>query len=446
MTFRGLGGGWDGGSERAIVESMGEAPVVLDADWIIPVTGPPIRGGHVVIEDGVIRTVAEGTPPPGSDVRLHPGAAIVPGLVSAHTHLACGFLKHAAEADSFPDWLFHGIGPRVRDAHRDDPGVFVGSARRSVRELLQSGVTLVADVFVDSAGLRVLEEARLPGMFFQEFFGFSVPDPGEYIARALRTFDETLGEAPPHRVGLSIHSPYLCPATVAEAVADAAKAQGRRLSIHLAESEDEHLLFTARRGRFHAEFERRGLLPRFRLDGTPTEAMAAAGALREGTLLAHVVHPTDGDLDLIARSGATVVHCPASNLRLRNGIAPVASMVERGIPVALGVDSAASNGKLDLIEEMRLAVLLSRGSPGRRPLDPATVLRMATLEGARALGHADVTGSIEPGKRADLAIVDLGRDRHVPFEDPVAALVLSAIADDVLETWVGGRRVFARRS
>ncbi len=182
--------------------------------------------------------------------------------------------------------------------------------------------------------------------------------------------------------------------------------------------------------------EKRGTLDRYRLGGTPVQAIRES--LGPEVVVAHAVQATEADLRLLAAHEVKVVHCPTSNLKLAEGIAPVAAMVEAGITVALGVDSAASTGKLDLFEEMRLALLLQRGV--RRavfPMTAARVLEMATVAGARALGFDD-TGTLEPGRAADLVLLRLDRLRHGPLDDPTAAVVYSATPDDVVMVVIDG--------
>ncbi|MEZ6197925.1 MAG: amidohydrolase family protein, partial [Planctomycetota bacterium] len=311
-------------------------------------------------------------------------------------------------------------------------------------ELLAGGVGTVGDGFFHDAGVVALRETGQRGVFFREFFGVSAPDDGDYLAACERRIDEDLARVPGGLVGygLAPHAPYTCPGAVLAGLAARAERDGLRLSIHVAESPEEDDFFRRRRGPMMARFDRGD---RHDLGRSPVAALAARGALGPRTLLVHAVHVDEDDLDLIASSGATVVHCPGSNHHLGVGVAPIVALRARGIPLAIATDSAASRGKLDLFEEMRLAVFAQRAAArNATALDATAALEAATLGGARALGLEDRIGSLEVGKDADLAAVRLDRLRHRPCVDPVFALVFSAQTDDVLGVWVAGRRLHAR--
>jgi 5-methylthioadenosine/S-adenosylhomocysteine deaminase len=172
----------------------------------------------------------------------------------------------------------------------------------------------------------------------------------------------------------------------------------------------------------------------------PLERMQRLGVLGPGLIAVHMVHLTDAEIDLLAAQGASVAHCPSSNLKLASGIAPLARLVERGLNTGLGTDGAASNNRLDLFEEMRLAALLAKGVSGRASSVPAEVaLHMATLGAARALGIEEQIGSIVTGKLADLTAVNLDAIFLSPVYHPVSHLVYTAGRDNVSHVWVAGR-------
>ncbi len=172
----------------------------------------------------------------------------------------------------------------------------------------------------------------------------------------------------------------------------------------------------------------------------PVERLRGLGLTGPGLLSVHSVHLDGREIDLYAREGCHVVHCPSSNLKLASGFAPVAALLEAGVNVALGTDGAASNNRLDLWEEMRTAALLAKGASGRADVLPAArAVEMATLGGARALGLDHLIGSIEPGKQADLVAVNLDAPELSPCFDPVSHLVYAAGRHDVSHVWVAGR-------
>jgi 5-methylthioadenosine/S-adenosylhomocysteine deaminase len=207
-------------------------------------------------------------------------------------------------------------------------------------------------------------------------------------------------------------------------VRDLAAEHDALVHIHAAESESEVELVTSTHG------ER------------PVELLDRVGLLRPGTLLAHAVHLTDAEVARLAESGAAVAHCPASNLKLAAGIARIPDLLDAGVCVALGTDGPASSNDLDLFMAMRLAALVHKGHRGDARLLPAsTVVRMATRNGAEALGVGDVLGSLEVGKLADVVAVDLDRLHTQPVQDVASALVYSAGRADVTHVWVDGRPV-----
>jgi 5-methylthioadenosine/S-adenosylhomocysteine deaminase len=172
----------------------------------------------------------------------------------------------------------------------------------------------------------------------------------------------------------------------------------------------------------------------------PLQRLHRLGLLGPAFIGVHAVHMTDAELDLVAATGTHVAHCPTSNLKLASGFAPVAEMLKRGINVGLGTDGAASNNRLDLFGEMRLAALLAKGSSGDAATLPARqALRMATLNGAMALGLSDEIGSLNPGKAADICAVDLGGLENSPCFDPVSHLVHVAGRESVGHVWIAGK-------
>ncbi|CAN0480273.1 unnamed protein product, partial [Phaeothamnion confervicola] len=171
----------------------------------------------------------------------------------------------------------------------------------------------------------------------------------------------------------------------------------------------------------------------------PLERLARLGLLGPQTIAVHAVHLTEGDITLLARHGASVAHCPASNLKLASGFAPVARLLEASVNVGIGTDGAASNNRLDMFAEMRLAALLAKGVASRADALPAaTALRMSTIDAARALGLETRIGSIETGKLADLTAVSLARLELQPVYDPLSHLVYAAERTDVSDVWVAG--------
>ncbi|MCB9833460.1 MAG: amidohydrolase family protein [Planctomycetes bacterium] len=418
--------------------------LVLRAAFVIPVAAPPIHDGWIAVADGRIVDLGRGPAPPAERVVDHGRAAIMPAFVNAHTHLGCAFLRGEVADLAFLDWLGGDVTPRVIAAAENDREGMAAAALLATRELAAGGVGTVAESFFDACGARALAEVGLRGIFFRELFGSRADDLDDYLARSEARIADDLAapRSPLIGYGLAPHAPYTVPLVVLRAAVARARREGLRLSIHLAESAEEARFFRTGDGPMRALFAPGERLARYAIGRGPALMLADQGLLGPETILVHGVQLDADEIEALAASGAGLVHCPSSNANLAVGIAPIEELLEAGVTVALGTDSPASTAKLDLFEEMRLAIALQRlrhGRPGR--LDAACALEMATLAGARLLGLDDRIGSLEIGKDADLAVVALDRPVQRSLRDPVAALVLASTPADVRALLVAGRAI-----
>jgi 5-methylthioadenosine/S-adenosylhomocysteine deaminase len=414
-------------------------PEAVRADHLVTVSGPVHSPGWIVFARGLIVAVGRGDPPNGVDCSdAGPGSILVPGLVSAHTHLALGEFRGCADDQPFLPWLLAGLLPAIQEKGFDSES-FARGAVLSANELLRGGVTLIGDNFFRDDGIAACAANGQRIVFFQEVFGSAAPDEDAYWTEAETTLDALERRRAGADVGYSPHTPWTCPPRTFQRVADRARAKRRRLSFHLDESREEHEFFVACAGPIAESMRGRNALDRYRFGMTPTALCAELGALGPETLVAHAVQVTDDDLGILARTKTGVAHCPRSNMKLAEGIAPVAAMLERGITVSLGVDSAASNSRLDLFAEMRAALEVQRAAAGRvGAMTAATVLRMATMNGAAVLGAGDFTGSLDAGKAADFVVLDASAARHLPLRDPVATVVNTCGPEDVRLVVIAG--------
>lgn len=428
--------------------TVGGRSTLIRAQHIVPVVGPSLDCGWVVIEGDTIRAIGDGPAPATDRIVDYEEAVVLPGFVNAHTHLGCAFLKGISEGSSFASWISESVAPAVIRGVADDPARVRAAARDAARELLEGGVTAVADSFFETVGRDALLDIGLRGVFFREHFGSMASSMEAAVAHSMQQVAQdvaTLQDTERMGFGLAPHAPYTCPSDVLRALAGEAVSRNLLQTIHVAESAEETEFFTQGSGPFQEMFAPGDRVSRYALGQTPLAALEQVGTLGPRTLAVHCVHVDAADIDILRSTGTNVVHCPSSNLRLATGIAPIAAMQQVEINVCLGTDSPASTGKLDMFEEMRLSVLMQRGVTGRiDSLSPADALRMATLNGAQALGLGELVGSLEVGKQADLCVVDLSRARHRPLVDPLTTLVMSATPDDVVASYVAGRSVFAR--
>lgn len=350
---------------------------------------------------------------------------ILPGLVNAHTHAAMSLLRGLADDLPLAKWLNEYIFPAEARHARPD-FVYLGTKLSAV-EMALAGVTTFADgYFYMEEAARAALDVGLRAVIAQGILDIPSPDapiPGSWKDRV----SQFLADFPKDslvRPALFCHSPYLCGSGTFREASDLARQHGILLFAHVSETQWE----------VHESCKRYGT--------GPVELLNNLGVLGKSFVAVHAIHVSDADVDLLAESGTTVVHCPESNMKLASGGARVKDLVARGVTVGIGTDGPASNNNLDLFEEMRCASLLAKLiSNDPEALGAPTVLRMATSDGARLLGMYDKIGSLVPGKLADVIVVDLDRPHLTPVYDPLSHLVYSARGSDVRHVLVNGRLV-----
>jgi len=387
---------------------------VLTAKHVIPVATRPVPNGAVAIDAGRIVAVGrrdEVLERAGADAEVEDlgRAALLPGLVNAHCHVELSWMaEDPPPLGDYADWV---RGLIERRDHEDESVVRV-AAERAIDFMVSRGTVAVGDIANGTSVIPLLRRSAMRGVIFHEIFD---PRPGQaeqLIGRAIERLDAQTDEGD-WRIVPTPHAPHTTSETLLRALAGRSAVTGEPLSIHVAESAAEVALLDDASGPFPDLFRERGLWDEaWSPPGlTPIEYLDRLGVLTERTLAVHCVHLLQRDHSKLQARGVHVVTCPRSNERLGVGIAPVPALLAEGIPVALGTDSLASAPDLDLFAEM---AALRETHP---KLAPAAVLRVATLNGARALGLADRLGSIEPGKLADLIVVPLAGD-----DDPLGEL------------------------
>lgn len=412
---------------------------VYEADWVCPIASPPIRDGAFRVEAGRISQIGNAAEIAGVHRVRYPGCAIIPGFVNAHAHLELTILRGVLENLPFTDWIQKLVRTKYQLLTRDDLKV---SAQLGAIEMLRAGVTAVAEVMDVGTGFEAMREFGLQGIAYQEVFGPAI----ETLPAAMKGLAENVTRHRDHetetcRIGVSPHAPYTVSRPLYEAVRDYARKERLRLTAHVAESRDETRFVRDGEGPF-ADAHRRRDIEVIARGCTPIAYLESLGLLGPDMLLIHGVEADDPDLDRLRRSGTTVVHCPKSNAKLGHATARVHEMQHRNIGVSLGTDSVASNNVIDMFEEMRAAIFQQRTLTGRIDALGATqVFRMATMEGAHAMGLDEHLGSLEAGKRADFAVVDLSGPATQPVYDPIETMVYSASRSDVQTVFLAGREV-----
>ena len=347
---------------------------------------------------------------------------LIPGLVNAHTHAAMSLMRGLADDLPLMRWLEEHIWP-AEGRHVSAEFVADGT-RLACAEMLRGGITCFNDMyFFPEAALAAALAAGLRsvhGMIVIQFPSAYAADPADYLRKGLELRDRMRDES---LAGfcLAPHAPYTVSDDTLKKVATLAAELDLPVHIHLHETEHEIERSLAEHG------------------VRPLERLRRLGLVTPNLIAVHAVHLVPQEIELLARHGCSAVHCPSSNLKLASGFAPVSSLLEAKVNLALGTDGAASNNRLDMFQEMRTAALVAKAVARNAEAMPAhAALRAATLGGAAALGLAGRIGSIEPGKRADLVAVDLGATELAPCYDPLSHLVYAAGREHVTHVWVDG--------
>jgi 5-methylthioadenosine/S-adenosylhomocysteine deaminase len=404
------------------------ADLILLPQWIVPVESAGILTEHaVIVHNGQILDVmpadaAQSRYAPAQTLAL-PGRALIPGLVNLHGHAAMSLFRGFADDQPLMTWLNEHIWPAekklVSEAFVRD-GTLLAAA-----EMLAGGITSCNDMyfFPQSAGEAFLQAGMRAtlGMIVLEFPSTYASDADDYLAHGLATRDE-LKDEPLLSFAFAPHAPYTVSDPTFDRINTLAEQLGLPIHTHIHETADE----------IQHSLKQHGV--------RPLERLARLGLLGPHLIGVHAIHVTEAEIGLLAQHGCHVAHCPSSNLKLASGIAPVTRLIQAGVNLGLGTDGAASNNRLDLFAEMRLAALLAKGASGdASALPAAAALRAATLDAARALNLDDRIGSIVPGKRADLVAVDLRGLSNQPLFDPVSHLVYVAGRENVTHVWVDGK-------
>jgi 5-methylthioadenosine/S-adenosylhomocysteine deaminase len=404
-----------------------------------------LRGGRLVTMDP-LRTLIDADVMVGADGRIAAlaepasrapaerelditGMIVIPGLVQAHLHLCQTLFRGLAEEQRLLGWLRERIWP-LEAAH--DPASLRASARLGVAELLLGGTTAILDMGTVHHTDALFEAATETGIRYTG--GKALMDTGDGVpagllestAESLRDNDRLADkwhEAEAGRLRYAYSPRFVLTATYDLLRSIGARARANNLLVHTHASEQREETDIVRQ----------------RFGVTNIQLLANLGLAETNACFAHCVWPEPDEFDVLASGGATVVHCPSCNMKLGSGAAPIAQYLERGVNVALGADGAASNNRLDGFEELRLAGLLARFRDGPPGVPALELFEMATIAGARALGLDADIGSIEPGKYADLCVLDLRRAHAAGPEDLYTQLVYSARAADVRLVMIGGR-------
>jgi len=413
-----------------------------NARWVLPVTQPPIENGTVVETDGVITYVgSRADAPPGKDYDLGE-AILLPGLINTHTHLELTAMRGFLENCQFAGWI-----DKLRQSRNEvlDDAMLLDSARFGITEGIEAGITTYADTCSSGVVMQAMRELGVRGIMYQEVFG---PDPSQSSV-AMRELEERIERLDGAQTGLvslgvSPHAPYTVSDALYDAASKFANERALPLAMHIAEGEAENEIVVSGAGEFADRWRRRGI-PVERRARSPIALLEKHGALERGPLLIHCVRVDDADIAIMARHRCAVAHCPASNAKFGHGIAPLLPIMAAGIRVGMGSDSVASNNRMDILDEARLAVLIHRAATRKHDAFGAhQALELATIGGARALGLESRVGSLEVGKDADLAAFRIDIPRTTPIGDPYSAAIFALPGRSAELVTVRGRMLVDR--
>ncbi|MFZ5943769.1 MAG: amidohydrolase [Bacillota bacterium] len=402
--------------KRLLIKDAAIMPMVME-------NNQQVLTGDILIEDQYIKEIGEITENI-SDAEIINGknCAALPGLVNCHTHAAMTLLRGYADDMELMPWLNEKIWPR--EAKLTGEHIYWGT-QLAVLEMIKSGTTTFADMyfFMDNVAQAVVESG-IRAVLARGMVGLndsnlkSLQESKDFVLNWQRAGDGRV------TCMLGPHAPYTCPPDYLTKVLELANELKTSIHIHLAETKQEFSDIRKQYG------------------NTPIKHVYELGLFQVPVLAAHCVHLTEEDISIMQEVKVGVAHNPTSNMKLASGMAPVPQMLEAGIMVGLGTDGTASNNNLNMFEEMHIASLLHKVSWGDPTMVPAyQVLQMGTINGAHALGLGNEVGTIEPGKKADIILLDLNQPHLYPNHDLAANLIYSAQGSDVKTVIIDGKIV-----
>jgi len=392
-----------------------------------------LKNGSVAIKNGIIVGIGPakkiGARFTAAQTIDADGKIIMPGLINTHTHLAMSILRGVADDVTLDEWLNRFIFP-LEEKFMNKDSVYRGSLL-SCAEMILSGTTTFCDMyFFEKETGRAAETIGMRGVIGEGIVAFG-EKRGEAWERKKKLTTELMRlfrDSKLISVGVKPHSPYTCDKEVLMQAKEFAREMGLPYVIHLAETKKEFL-----------DFARDKKM-------TPVEYLDSLGVLDENTLAAHAVWMGKKDFNILKKRGVKISHCPQSNMKLGSGIAPITDFLKNGITVSLGTDGSASNNALDMFRELKSAALLaSVAKLDASAITARAALRMATIEGAIALGKGNEIGSLEIGKKADVITLDLNKPHLTPIYDYYSHLVYAADGSDVNDSVIDGNVVMRNR-
>ena len=408
---------------------------LIFARWLIPVEpeNTVYENYALAINDGKILDMA-----PAADANDKYNAqkthyldshAVIPGLINSHTHAAMSLFKGLADDLPLMDWLNNHIWPS--ESKWIDAQFIADGSRLAIAEMIRSGTTCFNDMYYfPDITAEVASEAGLRatvGLIIIDFPTAWAKDPQEYFEKGEKVHD-VVRHNPLIQTSFAPHAPYTVSDQPIRKISVLAEELDIPIHMHIHESEHE----------VSQSLEKMGM--------TPLQRLQDLGLLSQRLQAVHMTQLDDAAIELVARYNINVIHCPESNLKLASGFCPVHLLQQAGVNIALGTDGSASNNDLNMLGEMRSAAFMGKGISGDPCALPAmTVLKMATINGAKAMDIHNITGSLSLGKSADIVAIDLDAIETQPVYDPISHIVYTADRSQVTDVWVAGKQLLQDR-
>lgn len=400
--------------------------LTLDPENTVLEDGAVVIAGDTIVEVG--ERAAMSGKYPGVEQLLQPHGLVMPGLVNSHTHAAMACFRGLADDLPLMTWLNEYIFPVEGNLN---PEMVYHSSLLSMAEMIKSGTTSFCDMYLFAKEVaRATADSGMRGWLGEVLYDFPSPNYGA-PENGIAYLEELMAEYRDHpliSITVDPHAVYTCSPDLLKRLKGVAEKHGVAYVIHLSETRDEVESCLAKYG------------------NTPVMHLDSLGILDSQVVADHCVVLTEEEIGLLAERGVKVVHCPESNMKLASGVAPVVELLAAGVTVGLGTDGAASNNDVDMFGEMDTAAKLHKV----RRLDPTvmsaeTTLRLVTLGGAKLLGAQSRIGSLEPGKKADLIVLDMNKPHLTPMYNIPSHLVYAARGSDVAHSVINGRVVMQGR-
>lgn len=423
--------------------------MLLSADYVLPITSDPIPRGAVLVRNGKIHDVGSAEMMylryPEEESRDFGQAVIMPGFVNVHTHMDGTVLRGIVHDVPYSEWLKHIFAGNDRMTISD----LYDSAVLGCLEALSSGITTIADISSNGATVDAVQNLGMRGVVFREVHAMDKRRVDYAMKAAASDIEKWSGRVDSGRVEIGIAPApiYTCHPLVYKRCAEYA-GSSLPVAMHLAESREEYNFVKWGSSAFsvHEMDDRRGFVeipPWLPTGVSPVKYALNWGAFEANrTMAIHVVQVDGADIAKLKEYGVSIALSPRANAQLGVGVAPMQEFLRQGFRVGLGTDSPSASDSIDMLEEMRMGMMLQRAVNAHHFISASTMLKTATIGGARALHMEDRIGSLEIGKQADIIAIDISSSHQMPTDDVVSAVVNTTSGNDVLMNMIGGRVLY----